>query len=116
MTKFPGSTEWVAELIPDVDAKGAAFTVDTEEVDDELVEVFIDELRRLTGELQQGLRQGDHEMVRIASHSIKGMGGTMGLPAISVLGLEIEELAKKERLEDTRALIDALAKWMATLS
>lgn len=116
MTNFPGNMEWVSELIPDVAAKVAPFTVDTEEVDDELVEVFVDEIRRLTGELQDGLGQGNGEAVRIASHSIKGMGGTMGLPEISVVGLEIEDLAKEDRLPEARPLIDALAEWMATLS
>jgi HPt (histidine-containing phosphotransfer) domain-containing protein len=115
MTDFPGNTEWVAELIPDVTAKAVQFSVDTEEVDDELVEVFIDELRRLTGELQEGLGRNDSEMVRIAAHSIKGMGGTLGLPEISVVGLEIEERVKAGRIDDARPLTDALDKWMKTL-
>ena len=114
MTGFPGKTEWVAELVPDVAAKAVPFTVDTEEVDDELIAVFVGEIRRLTGELQDGLAQGNGEMVRVASHSIKGMGGTMGLPEISVLGLEIENMAKEERLADAKPLVDALAGWMAT--
>ena len=57
MADFPGSIEWVAELISDVEAKATPFIVDTDGVDDELVEVFIDEIRRLTGELQEGLAQ-----------------------------------------------------------
>lgn len=114
MTNFPGSIEWVEQLIPDVAAKAAPFIVDTDEMDDELVGIFIDEIRRLTGELQAGLAQGDGEMIRIASHSIKGMGGTMGLPEISVLGLEIENLAKEDRLADTKPLVDALADWLET--
>ena len=116
MTNFPGNLEWVAELVPDVAAKVAPFTVDTEEVDDELVGVFVDEIRRLTGELQDGLGQGNGDMIRMASHSIKGMGGTMGLPEISVLGMELEGMAKEDRLADARPLVDALAEWMATIS
>ncbi len=114
MAEFPGNTEWVTELIPDVAAKAAPFIVDTDEVDDELVEIFMDEIRRLTRELQTGLDQGNGEMVRMASHSIKGMGGTMGLPEISVLGLEVEDLVKEDRLADAQPLVDALAAWMAT--
>jgi len=114
MAGFPGNTEWVAELIPDVAAKAAPFTVDTEEVDDELIAVFVDEIRRLTGELQEGIARGNDEMVRMASHSIKGMGGTMGLPEISVLGLEVENRAKEDRLADAKPLVDALADWLAT--
>ncbi len=116
MTEFPGNTEWVAELIPDVAAKAVSFSVDTEEVDDELIEIFIDEIRRLSGELQAGLEQDNDEMIRMASHSIKGMGGTIGLPEISVLGLEIENMAKEDRLADTQPLIEAFAAWLATFT
>ena len=112
MDNFPGDMAWVAELIPELEAKTIPFIVDTEEVDDELIEVFIDEIRRLTGELQTGLGSGDEEAVRLAAHSIKGMGGTMGLPEISVLGLEIEKCAKEERIEEAEPLINALAEWM----
>jgi len=114
MAEFPGDIEWVAELIPDLAVRIAPFSVDTEEVDDELIEVFIDEIRRLTAELQEGLAQNNDEMIRMASHSIKGMGGTMGLPEISVLGLEIENMAKEDRLVDAKPLVDALAYWLTT--
>jgi HPt (histidine-containing phosphotransfer) domain-containing protein len=110
-----GNTDWVAELIPSLDARKVQFMVDTEEVDDELVEVFIDELVRLTGELMQGVAEQRMEMVRMAAHSIKGMGGTIGLPEISVLGLEIENTVKEERISDATLLIEGLAKWMKTL-
>ena len=114
MADFPGNIEWVAELIPDLAARVAPFIVDTDEVDDELIEVFVDEIHRLTGELQDGLGQHNGEMVRMASHSIKGMGGTIGLPELSVLGLEIENMAKEDRLADAQPLVDALADWLAT--
>ncbi len=115
MVNIPKNTEWVAELIPDLAARLDPFIVDTDELDDELVEVFIDEIQRLTGELQEGLAQNDGEVLRMAAHSIKGMGGTMGLPEISVLGLEIENRAKEDRLAETQPLIDGLALWMDTL-
>jgi HPt (histidine-containing phosphotransfer) domain-containing protein len=116
MASIPGNVEWVGELIPDLEVRRSRFVVDTDEVDDELVEVFIEELQRLTGELQDGIEQNDSEMVRMAAHSIKGMGGTIGLPEISVLGLEIENLTKEDRLPDTAPFVNALAKWMTTLS
>lgn len=115
MAEIPGNTEWVATLIPGLEARKTQFMVDTDEVDDELIEVFIDELQRLSGELSEGLESGDMEMVRMAAHSIKGMGGTIGLPEISVLGLEVENCAKEERLSDAEALVSALAQWMTTL-
>ncbi|MDF7823970.1 Hpt domain-containing protein [Pontiellaceae bacterium B12227] len=115
MANIPGNTEWVAALIPELEARKNQFVVDTDEVDDELIEVFIEELVRLSGELQQGREENDMEMVRMAAHSIKGMGGTIGLPEISVLGLEIENTAKEDRLGDADPLISGLAEWIKTL-
>ncbi len=111
---FSRSVGWVADLIPGLAERLDPFIVDTDEVDDELIEVFVGEIQRLTGELQDGIERGDDEMVRLAAHSIKGMGGTMGLPEISVLGLEIETLAREDRLADAKPLIDALAGWLST--
>ena len=111
---FSENVEWVADLIPDLAGRLDPFIVDTNEVDDELAEVFANETRRLTAELQDGLGRGDAETVRMAAHSIKGMGGTMGLPEISVLGQEIEIRVKTGRLADTTPLIDALAEWLST--
>lgn len=116
MANIPGNVEWVADLIPGLEAQLDQFIVSTDEVDDELVEVFIDELKRLTGELQQGLQHGNAEEIRAAAHSIKGMGGTIGLPEISVLGLTIENAAREDRLEDARPLVTALAAWLPTIS
>ncbi|VGO22916.1 Hpt domain-containing protein [Pontiella sulfatireligans] len=110
-----GNMEWIAELIPDLQARSGQFMVDTDEIDDELIEVFTDELIRLTAELQDGLAKRDGEIIRMAAHSIKGMGGTIGLPEISVLGLEIENMAKEDRLEDAVSLVTALAEWMQVL-
>lgn len=114
MVNIPGNTEWVTGLVPDLEAKIEPFIVDTEELDDELVEVFIDEINRLTSELQEGLSQNNVDAIQAAAHSIKGMGGTMGLPEISVIGLEVEGMAKADRLTDARPLIDALAEWLTT--
>lgn len=115
MVNIPGNTEWVAELIPGLEARKSPFVVDTDEVDDELVEIFIEELRRLSGELGQGLATHDPDRIRMAAHSIKGMGGTIGLPEISVLGLEVENTAKEDRLADAEPLVQGLTVWMETL-
>jgi HPt (histidine-containing phosphotransfer) domain-containing protein len=115
MVNIPGNTEWVAELIPDLAARLEPYVVGTEELDEELVEVFIEEIRRLTRDLQKGLAQNNDETIRMAAHSIKGMGGTMGLPEISVLGLEIETMSKESRLSETRPLVEGLVRWMDTL-
>ncbi len=115
MANIPGNVGWVEDLIPGLEGQLSQFVVATDEVDDELIEIFIEELKRLTGELQEGVENNDPEMVRMAAHSIKGMGGTIGLPEISVLGLNIENAAKEDRLPDARRMTDALANWLTTL-
>ena len=115
MVNIPDNTEWIGALIPDLSARIEQFVVDTEELDDELVEVFIDEIQRLTAELQEGLAQADGELIRMAAHSIKGMGGTMGLPELSVLGLEVEVLTKEDQLTKVQLLVDGLAAWLSTI-
>lgn len=107
---------WICEFIPDLKSRVDEFIVDIEEMDDELVEVFFSEIHRLTGELQAGDDAGNAVQVAEAAHSIKGMGGTMGLPELSVLGQEIEQLAKADRLSDARRITDAFASWMSTLN
>ncbi len=104
--------DWISDLIPDLDVRIGQFAVDAEEMDDELTEVFFGELHRLAGELQEGLGRGDADEVRMAAHSIKGMGGTIGLPELSVLGQEIENIAKASRLQATAPLIGALGAWV----
>ena len=112
MASLPGNVEWIADLIPALETRVDQFTVDTDEVDDELIEVFMDELRRLTADLQEGIAGNSEESVRAAAHSIKGMGGTIGLPELSVLALEIENSAKDDRLDDAAKMVIGLADWM----
>jgi HPt (histidine-containing phosphotransfer) domain-containing protein len=67
----------------------------------------------MAGEIQAGLDNSDQEMIRVAAHSIKGMGGTMGLPEISVLAQEIELTLKSGDEQRCRTLCGALIGWSA---
>jgi HPt (histidine-containing phosphotransfer) domain-containing protein len=103
--------ETVRKLIPDLDGRISQFEVETFEMDDELVAAFCEELDRMSGELQTGLDTSDHELLRVAAHSIKGMGGTMGLPEISVLSQEIELTLRNGEMDRCKELCTALIKW-----
>ena len=115
MAELPENVEWVADLIPGLAGRGGQFSLDADEVDDELAQVFVEELRRLTGELQDGLSQKNTEMIRVAAHSIKGMGGTLGFPEISVVGQEIEIKAMAGFPDEVQSLVEALSRWLTTL-
>jgi HPt (histidine-containing phosphotransfer) domain-containing protein len=103
--------ETVRKLVPDLDGRISQFEVETFEMDDELVDAFCEELERMTGGLQAGLDSKNNEMVRVAAHSIKGMGGTMGLPEISVLAQEIELTLRSGQMPRCIDLCNALIIW-----
>ena len=103
--------ETVRKLIPDLDGRISQFEVETFEMDDELIAAFCEELDRMTTDLRTGLDTSNNEMVRVAAHSIKGMGGTMGLPEISVLAQEIELTLRDKQTERCVMLCTALIGW-----
>jgi len=111
MTAIPRAIETVRELIPDLDGRISQFEVETFEMDEELIGAFCEELERVGGDLQDGVDAPDNEKIRVSAHSIKGMGGTMGLPEISVLAQEIELTLKSGETERCYRLCAALLDW-----
>jgi len=94
--------EMVRKLVPDLDERIGRFEVEDFEMDDELIAAFCEELDRLSTDLRSGLDTSNDKKTHVAAHSIKGMGGTMGLPEISVLAQEVElthEAGQKDRCE-----------------
>lgn len=108
------AVEVVRELVPDLDGRISQFEVETFEMDAELIDAFCEELERVGGDLKAGLDEGDLDRARVAAHSIKGMGGTMGLPEISVLAQEIELTIKADELPRAQQLGQALFDWSKT--
>ena len=111
MMEMPRALELVCELVPDLDEKIGQFEVGEIEIDDELLEAFHEELDRLSGDLQVGIETSDDEQIRMAAHSIKGMGGTMGLPEISVLAREIEMAVRGGERGRAKTLGTSLIAW-----
>ena len=116
MTAIPRAIEMVRNLVPDLDGRISQFEVETFEMDGELIDAFCEELDRVGGDLQSGLDESDNEKIRVAAHSIKGMGGTMGLPEISVLAQEIELTLRGGDQERCTALCEALIQWAKDFS
>lgn len=111
MTAIPRAIERVRQLIPDLDGRIGQFEVERFEMDEELIGAFCEELERVGGDLQAGLDEADHEKIRLSAHSIKGMGGTMGLPEISVLAQEIELRLRNGEQDRCNTLCKALLAW-----
>jgi HPt (histidine-containing phosphotransfer) domain-containing protein len=114
MAGIERAIEVVRELVPDLDGRISQFEVETFEMDAELIEAFCEELERVGGDLKSGLDDEDLDRARVAAHSIKGMGGTMGLPEISVLAQEIELTIRADDLSRAKLLGDALFNWSKT--
>ena len=111
MTSLPEVAEWVKSLVPDLDARVEAFQVDTDFLDDELIEAFKEELAQQSALMQAGVQNGNADEIRMAAHSVKGMGGTIGLPEISVLAHEIELRAKNNELNSCKSLVAEFVAW-----
>ncbi|QHI68198.1 Hpt domain-containing protein [Tichowtungia aerotolerans] len=111
MTAIPRAIEMVRELVPDLDGRISQFEVETFEMDQELIGAFCEELARVGGDLQAGLDESDEEKIRVAAHSVKGMGGTMGLPEISVLAQDIELAVRSGDQDRSKTLCLALVQW-----
>lgn len=111
MTSLPQVTEWVRSLVPDLDARVEAFEVDATFLDDELVEAFKEEIAGQSALMNKGIESGNLDDVRMAAHSVKGMGGTIGLPEISVLAHEIELRAKADDAAGCESLVLEFVAW-----
>ena len=105
-------TSWVVEWIPDLEERKKQFDISLDDpLEDDLIELFLEELLTLIFDLQDGILMMDSDAIREAAHSIKGMAGTMGLSDISVLAREIEILVGDDNLKKAKPMIDALADW-----
>jgi len=98
-----------APRIPDFAAKTESYRVPVEPMDDELAGLFQDELARATAAAEAAAAAADEAGVRQAAHSLKGMGGTVGLPQISALGEELSRAGKAGDFTRAADLLAALA-------
>ena len=107
---FLRNMDWIYKLIPDLGNQLAPYTVDTDEIDEELMSIFMDEMQRLKSQLQTAVAQKDMQEVRVAAHSIKGMGGTVGLPELSVFGEKLGFLAREDQTSEVEAFVEEFLK------
>ncbi len=83
---------------------------------EELTGLFGDETPRLIGAVVDGIREGDVERVRDASHTLKGSAGSIGAARVSDLARQILDVARAGSLEGTGAIATELqAAFAATL-
>lgn len=100
------------DLISDLTNRAEAFRTDMDVLDDELLELFLTEIRRVVDGLFKTIPDQDEHAIREYAHSLLGMGGVAGSPEISVVGEEVSKAAKMQEWERCTILTQTLDKWL----
>jgi len=100
----------IETIVPDVGARAALEAVETEFVDEEVLEVFYEYMTECSENLQTALNASDTDKVLREAHSLKGTGSAMGFPELSIVGAELEIMAQ-QGAHSCRPLIDLITKW-----
>ncbi|UCH81338.1 MAG: response regulator [Nitrospiraceae bacterium] len=72
----------------------------------ELVPEYLEERQSDIKRMQEAMKKGDYEAVRIIGHTLKGSGGGFGFEPITEIGLEIEDAATGRSGEDVEEHIN----------
>lgn len=102
---------WFGGLIPDLEARSGDFETDLNVLDEELLQLFYEQIVVSVEEVRQGIGAADAKQIRESAHSLQGMGGVVGAPEISVLGVAFSEAAIAEDWCRCGELLTALEGW-----
>ena len=78
----------------------------------DLIPGFLDNRRKDIAAMQEALKQGDFETVRLLGHSMKGAGGGYGFDAITDIGAALEHAAKDKNPDGVRKGLCDLAAYL----
>ncbi|MDF3129593.1 response regulator [Kiritimatiellaeota bacterium B1221] len=101
----------LSRFITDLETRSKNYETDEDVLDDELRELFDQELDRTLKKLLLAAPKKDESAMRDCAHTLLGIGGVAGAPEISVLGEELSEAAKTQRWERCAELVNALSEW-----
>jgi hypothetical protein len=106
------SRQVIGAFVPDCAHREPVFTVMKGGIDPAMLIPFIEYIRGVHEDFIQHWQQGDTVACARLMHSVKGVGGAVGFPEVSVLGAVAEELAKQD---NRQALVDVgrvFAEWL----
>jgi len=103
------------ELISDLVARCREDTRDTSEMDEELMAIFNDHLSTIIPALLLAASARSESDIRSHAHSLVGMGGTVGVPTLSVVGRELGAAAKQGDYSRCMVLAEGLNTWLGLL-
>ncbi|MBN1573895.1 MAG: PAS domain S-box protein [Deltaproteobacteria bacterium] len=96
------------------DEKAAEYEAEyKEEEDEELKEIYREYFNKLPEEvdkIKKAMKKGDFDQIRRTAHDLKGTGGAFGQRKISILGGQIEQAAKEEKIEVIEFLLASLSE------
>jgi len=111
-TPFDG-LGYFQSLIPNLTERLPLFTVTEVPSDPELIALFLEQLEHNLRDLRSALEPMDPKTLRRVAHLLKGVGGTLGSPEVSVLAEELEHAVAEGNQNRCQILVDGLARWEA---
>jgi HPt (histidine-containing phosphotransfer) domain-containing protein len=101
------------DRVRDLDSRACGYRVNTDLLDDGIFGVFVAELHKGIAACEAAVAAREEAELRRRGHSIEGMGGTIGLPELSVVGEEIGRAAKGHTWDRCALLVAGLRQWLA---
>ncbi|MCY1284551.1 Hpt domain protein [compost metagenome] len=74
-----------------------------------LLDTFLADSKERLGSLRLALRAGDAQALRLAAHSFKGSCSNMGAPVLAALCRQLEEIARREQLDEAPPVLERIA-------
>ncbi len=103
--------QWLQPLIPDLAMRSEAFRTDFDGMDAALHQQFLQQIDLAAEGIGEAVARSDGQGIRQHAHTLQGMGGTVGLPEISVLGEAFSAAARSGDFARCRDLLQALLGW-----
>lgn len=100
------------DLIPDLKELANGYRVNVDVLDEEIYRLFCAHMRESLGGLACALAASDEMATRGYAHSFEGMGGTMGFPEISAVGVVLSRSARTGDWRLGRTLHARLEQWL----
>jgi HPt (histidine-containing phosphotransfer) domain-containing protein len=102
--------------VPDLDKRIAEYAIEVFMLDEDLIHAFISQVDKDIEGIGNGLEQEDYAVAAACAHNIKGMGGTVDLPEISVLAADLEQALRQQDNNQARLLFGTLKKWRSLVN
>ena len=88
------------------------FVINVDPDIEDIVPIFLQNMRNDLGSILNALQQGDFETIRILGHSMKGAGGGYGFDGITDMGQCLEQGAKELNSDMVRKQAECLADYL----